>query len=369
MDDRIDRSDRVDEALEEAAGAASSDRTLPVHQQLRVPVNPQHFRAFLAVVDTNGRIGDAAREVGLSQPGLTHQLNELEKRMNVRLLDRARGRAARLTREGRTFERYARAITQLQASMHEDIDRLSRSVGGVLRVGASPGPGEHWLPPLLCEFAAEFPDLQVELHVGDARTIVEQVHDEEMELGFVGGRWTRAGMQFDPIWRDDFVLVAGAGHPLTQKERLSLRDLEDADFVAQEPGTGLRVAFEQELEDRGLGVGHFNVIAELGNQESVKAAVGAGHGIGCVWKSSVAVELELGRLEVLDIDAFSPDSSFYVVRRSSRRLSRPSQALLEHLQRARDEREARLRRERVESRLLSVADPWREAPGSDDEAE
>jgi DNA-binding transcriptional LysR family regulator len=236
----------------------------------------------------------------------------------------------------------------LQAAMQADLEQMSRGIGGHLRVGASPGPGEHWLPPLLCAFREEYPDLHVELHVADARSIVDQVFQGELELGCVGGRWTRAGLRFEPVWRDEFVLVASPAHPLAQRGTLRLADLAGIPFIAQEPGTGLRTTFEQELDDRGLTLGYFDVLAELGNQESVKSAVAAGWGVGCVWKHSIAAELALGTLEVLDIEGFHPDSDYYLVQRASRRMSRRSSALRDFLLLARAQQAGSLRHDEDE---------------------
>ena len=303
----------------------------------QAPLNAQYFGTFLAVVDAGGRLSAAARELGMSQPGITHQINELERRLGTRLLDRGRGRSATLTRAGVVFERYARSIVGLQSALYADLEQMNVRVGGHMRLGASPGLGEHWLPPLLCAFREEFPDVHLELHVADASAIVEGVFAHELELGFVAGRWARAGLQFDPIWQDEFVLVASPRHALAQAGTLTLDALKGAPFIAQEPGTGLRLTFEQELAERGLALTHFDVRAELGNQESVKSAVAAGYGVGCVWKGSIATELSLGALTVLDVAGFQPESSYYVVRRSNRRPSRRGQALLAHIQAARVE--------------------------------
>jgi DNA-binding transcriptional LysR family regulator len=313
----------------------------PPQALLSLPLNPQHFHTFLAVVDAGGRLSTAAPQLGLSQPAVSHQLNQLEQRLNVRLLDRARGRAAKMTRAGRVFERYAREIVQLQTALYADLEQMGRRLGGHLRVGSSPGPGEHWLPPLLLAFREQYPNVHVELHVTDAKSIVEMVFNNELELGFAGARWTRAGLEFEPVYADEFVLIASPQHPLSRRSRIKLKDLEAQDFIAQEPGTGLRLALEQELSDRGLTLQHFNVLAELGNQESVAAAVRAGYGIGCVWRGSVQLELETERVVVLPVDDFQPDANFYAVRRAHRRLSRRGRALLEFVRRegvaARDE--------------------------------
>lgn len=324
------------------AGLDEQPAALPApHAQAYV--DPRHYRTFLAVVEHRGRLSAAARELGMSQPGVTHQLNELERRLGVPVLDRGRGRPARLTRAGRVFERYARSMVGLHAAMQSDLEQMARGIGGHLRVGASPGPGEHWLPPLLCAFREEYPDLHIELHVADARSIVDQVFEGDLELACVGGRWSRAGIRFEPVWRDDFVLVAAPTNPLAARGQLRLDDLAGIPFIAQEPGTGLRATFEHELAERGLTLGYFNVLAELGNQESVKSAVAAGWGVGCVWKRSIAAELALGTLVILDVEGFHPDSDYYMVRRGSRRLSRRSQALADYLLLARAQQAEQLR--------------------------
>lgn len=298
---------------------------------LNIPLNPQHIATFLSVVDAGGRLSAAAHQIGMSQPGVTHQLNELERRLNIRLLDRNRGRPAKLTRAGRLFERYGRSIVHLHSAMFAEMEQLQRRIGGHLRIGASPGPGDHWLPPLLCEFRESAPGLSIELHVADAKTIVEQVFDGDLEMGCVGGSWTRAGLDFIPVYQDQLALIAPPTHPLCKRKKLTIADLQGVEFVLQEPGAGMRMTLEQELSDRGLSLEFFQVIAELGNQESVKSAVAAGHGLGFVWRGAIEAEITSGMLTQLDVSDFHPDSNYYIVRRSHRRLSRRTIALLEFL--------------------------------------
>lgn len=323
----------ADSSPNEAPGASHGDA--PAQQQL--PLNPQHFGTFLAVVDAGGQISSAARTLGMSQPGITHQLNELEKRLGTRLLDRGRGRSARLTRAGTVFERYARSIVGLQSALYADLEQMNVTVGGHLRIGATPGLGEHWLPPLLHGFHAVYPDVHLELKLSGSASIVDEVFAHELELGFVGGTWARAGLQFDAVWSDEFVLVVAPTHPLAARVGLSFDDVRGEAFVAQSPGANLRATFETELAQRGLTLNHFDVQAELGNQESVKSAVASGWGIGCVWKESIATQLAVGSLVVLDVEGFAPESSWYVVHRTNRRLSRRGQALLDFIRRTRAE--------------------------------
>ncbi|MCW2961689.1 MAG: transcriptional regulator [Thermoleophilia bacterium] len=304
--------------------------------RVQSPLNPQHFRTFLAVVDAGGRLSAAARELGMSQPGVTHQLNELEKRVAIHLLDRARGRPARLTRAGRVFEGYARSIVGQQSALYAEREHLANNIGGRMRVGATPGPGEQWLPPLLCAFGDLHPDVSIELHIADARSIVEQVFNLELELGFVGGEWSRPGLSFEPVWSDAMVVVAAPGHELARRAALTREDFAAATFIIPEPGTGFRGAVEQALDAYGLPIASLHVAAELGNETSVASAVAGGWGIGCVRRESVRAQLDLGTLRVLEVPDFESRTDYLVVRRASRRLSRRAQALVRFLQQQRD---------------------------------
>src|SRR5262249_52827596 len=164
-----------------------------------------------------------------------------------------------------------------------------------------------------------------------ARSVVESVFDGQFELGFVGGRWSRSGLRFDSVYSDAVVLVAPPDHPLTTADMLTLADLAGVPFIVQEPGAGLRGTLERELEARGIRLrDHVQVVAELGNQESVKSAVAAGFGIGCVWRASAGSDLAAGVLRELAVTDFVPDATYHVVRRTHHQLTRRSQALLDY---------------------------------------
>lgn len=317
-----------------------SDDATPVEppplQQL--PLNPQHFGTFLAVVDAGGRLSAAARELGMSQPGVTHQLNELEKRLGTRLLDRSRGRPARVTRAGRVFERYARSIVGMQSALYADLDQLSRNISGHVRLAASTGPSDSWLAPLLCSFRDQHPGVHVELQVADAAAVVDQVADSVFELGFVSGRSNHPGLQFDAVWPARIGFIAPPDHELA-RGALTLRDLVGARLLLSQRGSGLRAVFEHELARHDLDLTRFDIAAELGSGAAITSAVAHGHGIACVWLDGCEADIAVGRVVQLDVQGIAAEPQHYLVRRSSRRLSRRGQALVEHVRRARAARE------------------------------
>jgi DNA-binding transcriptional LysR family regulator len=125
------------------------------------------LEAFVRIVEA-GSFVEAARQLGLSPPVVTRRLNDLERRLQVRLLQRTTRRLS-VTEAGQ--ELHPRAMAAL-----ESLDRAEASVAeagthlrGPLRVSSPTSFGALLLAPLLCDFRREHPEITVELLLNDRR--------------------------------------------------------------------------------------------------------------------------------------------------------------------------------------------------------
>src|SRR5450756_423525 len=98
-------------------------------------MNITQLRAFVTVVEA-GSFSEAARQMGLSQPAVTMQIQGLETDLGVTLMER-RYRKVDLTEAGRSLLPYARRVLAELDSAREEIDRLSDTVGGHLELAVS----------------------------------------------------------------------------------------------------------------------------------------------------------------------------------------------------------------------------------------
>jgi DNA-binding transcriptional LysR family regulator len=120
-----------------------------------------HWRSFLAVID-EGSLSGAARSLGLTQPTLGRHVDALEAALEVRLFSRAPDgmlptpAALMLQDQARQMQETAAALLRA-ASADED------AAQGTVRLAASEVVGAEILPPILAEFAARFPRIEVEL--------------------------------------------------------------------------------------------------------------------------------------------------------------------------------------------------------------
>jgi len=123
------------------------------------------MQAFIQVVDRGG-FTEAARELHLSPSAVSKLISRLEDRLGARLLQRTTRRVS-LTAEGRV---YADQVREILA----DIDAVEASVGGAeaeprgpLRINVAHGFGMAQIVPLIPDFLARYPKVQVSLTFAD----------------------------------------------------------------------------------------------------------------------------------------------------------------------------------------------------------
>ena len=83
-------------------------------------MNISFLGTFLEVVRL-GSITEAARALGLSQPGVSLQIQRLEREVALQLLDRSE-RGISLTRAGQRFQRFAERVIDEQRQLLSDLD-------------------------------------------------------------------------------------------------------------------------------------------------------------------------------------------------------------------------------------------------------
>ncbi len=98
-------------------------------------LNLDQLRAFVEVV-AHGNFTAAAKELNLSQPAVTHQIQELERRLNVTLVERP-GKRAYLTEAGEKLIKHARSLLDEDSRTRSDMRRFADGWLGRVRIGTS----------------------------------------------------------------------------------------------------------------------------------------------------------------------------------------------------------------------------------------
>ena len=206
----------------------------------------------LAVADT-GSFTKAAERVGLTQPGVTRSIADLERSLGYALFYRT-ARGILLTEQGRDFAERANQLLQdaqsLLSNGREQDDPFART----LRIGVCPSSLEWRLAEPLSELLSRHPSMRFQVIGSSIERLVQQVRSGGVDVAigleeaFV--EWT--DIKREPIGEVRGVLFVRKGHPLTHKESVTPSELTAYDCVlptdARPIGSILRDLFEAKGE-------------------------------------------------------------------------------------------------------------------------
>ena len=290
-------------------------------------MDTRQLAAFCAVVEKSS-FSQAAEKLGVTQPAVSLQVRSLEKRPGTQLLDRS-GRRVEPTEAGLRLYRGAQRLLALEEQLVDEVAGADAGeLTGRLEIGASTGPGGIVMATLLCEFQQRHPGLHVALSVFDTQRVVELVADRTLELGVVGAAPRRAGVGYEPLFRDEVILVCPPGHPAAGTT-ITLEQLRAEPLIVMQEGAGVRQMIEDELRRLGLRLRDLDVKLELGLQESVKTAVQRGFGLTFISRTSVEAELAAGTLGLVRVEGLEPAREVLLVRATGRLPTRAAQTFLD----------------------------------------
>jgi DNA-binding transcriptional LysR family regulator len=289
-------------------------------------MDTRQLAAFCAVVDRKS-FSLAAEQLGVTQPAVSLQIRSLEKRLGQRLLDRS-GRRVEPTEAGQRLYRSAQRLLAIEEQLLEEVaGEGDGDLNGRLEIGCSTGPGATVLPLLLCQFQEANPGVAISLSVNDTQHVIDLVANRELELGVVGAATRHRGVSFEPFFRDEVVLAVPPDHRFAGKT-IGLEALRAETLILMQEGAGVRQMIEEELRQAGLRIRDLEVRLELGLQESVKAAVAAGHGVTFISRSSIEPELAAGSLAAARVKGLDPTREISLVRPTGRTPSRVADAFV-----------------------------------------
>jgi DNA-binding transcriptional LysR family regulator len=258
--------------------------------------------------------------VGLTQPGLSRQIQRLERALGVVLFLRSRDGLA-LTAAGESYRAYAEDVLARHRQLIDELRGTAMSLRGELRIAASTTPAEFLVAELIAEFTAAHPSVEAIVFTADSERVVEEVFEGRRDIGFVGARIDRRGLRYDPIAEDEIVLAVPSHHPFAQEAAVSIQALANQRFVQRESGSGTTMSLRRHLAERGLALPPYRVAMTLSTTQAVVSAVRAGYGIGFVSSLALADEGSRGAVAVrlLEVTVRRP---LYLVR-DERRLPPP----------------------------------------------
>src|SRR5919106_3584057 len=181
---------------------------------------------YFAVVAEELHVGHAAARLFISQPALSQQIRALEEQVGLALFVR-HPRGMELTEAGEALLEEARALLGSSERFEASVDELRRGRTASMQVDLPPGLPQTLLPELLASFRQKEPDARVEVRELTTPEQLAALRDGSLDLGLVREPVDDQGLARRTLLVEPLGVSLPAAHPLADRERLTLRELEE----------------------------------------------------------------------------------------------------------------------------------------------
>jgi len=217
----------------------------------------------------------AANACFVSQPTLSTQVRKLEEELGVSLVERA-PRHIMLTPIGEDIAHRAKHVLRDIEHMKDAARRSKDPETGTIKLGIFPTLAPYLLPHVIPNIRKQYPDLRLQLAEEKTEDILNMLDQGRLDAGLLALPIEEHGMELEILFEEPFVAAMPASHPLTEKQTISIEDLEGEELLLLEEGHCLR---QQALAVCALAGAHERVDFHATSMETLRQMVATNAGV------------------------------------------------------------------------------------------
>jgi DNA-binding transcriptional LysR family regulator len=222
----------------------------------------QDLHVFMTVLQA-GSMGKAAQRLNTTQPNISRSIAELEDALGVRLLDRHR--------QGVEPTEYGRALLDCGVAVFDDLrqgvknlESLADPAAGEVRIGSTAFLAASFVSALVDRLSRRYPRIVFHLVTGYRETLQRELTARNVDLLIVrsSGPLADERLNFEFLFDDSYVVVAGAQNQLVRRRRLQMTDLVDELWVLPPPESVIGSIVRETFRASGGDYPHVTVVTD-----------------------------------------------------------------------------------------------------------
>ena len=234
----------------------------------------QLLKTFLTVLET-GNYSNAALQLDYVQSTVTKHMQLLEGAYQGTKLLQRQGNRMVPTEQGLVLQRYAVRMLQLYEDSRSELILSQRRT---IRIGTIHALSETYLPVVIRQIKAVYPQLNIHLTNGSPPFLHAQLRSGQLDAIFlVDTRRRYDGFTVREIRQEPLVVVTPRKHPLAGRESVSFEDIRDQQFILTQNGCSFRKFLLREFSGRGQTP---RIVMELDSMQAIRQAVAQRYGVG-----------------------------------------------------------------------------------------
>lgn len=279
------------------------------------------LESFISVVKHNS-FSSAAKELYITQPTVSNNIQNLEKELNATLLNR-NSKLITLTDAGKIFYKYAVEMINIRDNARFEISEHSKNIEGEIEITASSIPEQYILPYIIKDFLNMYPKVSFSMNQRNSKSIIDEIIEGKLNFGIVGAKYHSEMLEYFDFYEDELMLCV----PNNEKYLYSNYDEVDIDMLYSEKlifrkkGSGTRKLIEQSLSSKGISIDDLNIVSYIDSNEMIKKMIELGLGVSFISDIAIKNEVNLGLIKTLKIKDLNMKRNFYFVYSKNRVLS------------------------------------------------
>lgn len=236
------------------------------------------LQALRSVAET-GSFAAAARQLGLTAPGVSQHVHGLEKTYEVQLFTRSNGELLATPLCERVCNSADRMLLE-----QKSLERMLRNHGSLKNGELSIGLGNA-MPgmALVAAFKKNFPYVSLNVTTGSFQKIMRAVLDQSVDVGILPNVMKDNRFRRKVLLVNHVVAIAHPQNPLAWRSKATAKELMDERLIFRADGSSTQKVVDRYFRDHGLIPSAY---LTLDTRDGVYEAVANGMGVGFVWKTS-----------------------------------------------------------------------------------
>ncbi len=246
------------------------------------------LKTFVTLVEVKN-FTKTAEILLMSQPSVSLHIKKLEEEFQTKLFLRS-PKFLKVTLTGEILYDRAKQMITIYEQTRQDIQEHDRSIKGELKIGASFTIGEYILPSLLIDLQEEYPELELQVIIGNTEEIVQAVRLYKVDIGLIEGQTNEKELSVHPFMQDELFIVSSNNHELANKDDVEITDLHDQAWVTREVGSGTREYLNHVIRSNGLKIKSILTISS--NQGIKETLIKNGSGLALLSRSVIERDVQ-----------------------------------------------------------------------------
>lgn len=231
---------------------SDQNRHVKIVERVSTRLKLKQLRLLVAIAE-HSSILHAADHICISQPAATKLLKDLESDFNVLLFNRT-NRGVVPTEHGEALVKHGKLILAQISHAAQELDDINEGLGGRIVVGTLLAASAQLLPRVIKNLHQQRPNVSIVVRDGtnDFLMPLLQTGELDMVVGRLPEYRYREQFSQEVLYHEDVVIACRMKHPLAMRRQISLKDLQNNDWILPPTQTTLRRQIDKAFFDQGL---------------------------------------------------------------------------------------------------------------------